>query len=78
MTSGARRVSYEPAQNNGAKTLTTEIRFDEWTFRKQPRELFRNGVRVRLQEQPLQVLDELLSTPGELVTREHLIARLWP
>jgi DNA-binding winged helix-turn-helix (wHTH) protein/tetratricopeptide (TPR) repeat protein len=78
MTSGARRVSYEPAQNNGAKTLTTEIRFDEWTFRKQPPELLRNGARMRLQEQPLQVLEELLSTPGELVTREHLIARLWP
>jgi DNA-binding winged helix-turn-helix (wHTH) protein/tetratricopeptide (TPR) repeat protein len=35
-------------------------------------------VRVRLQEQPLRVLAELLARPGELVTREHLIARLWP
>ena len=31
-----------------------------------------------MQDQPLQVLDELLSRPGELVTREELIARLWP
>jgi len=52
--------------------------FDNWTFRRQPPELLRDGVRVRLQEQPLQVLDELLARPGELVTREHLIARLWP
>jgi DNA-binding winged helix-turn-helix (wHTH) protein/tetratricopeptide (TPR) repeat protein len=52
--------------------------FDDWTFRPQAPELLRNGARVRLQEQPLQVLAELLALPGELVTREHLIARLWP
>src|SRR5882757_8844710 len=52
--------------------------FDDWTFRPQAPELLRNGARVRLQEQPLQVLAELLARPGELVTREHLIARLWP
>src|SRR5882757_3969295 len=52
--------------------------FDDWTFRPQAPELLRNGARVRLQEQPLQVLAELLARPGELVTREHLIGRLWP
>jgi DNA-binding winged helix-turn-helix (wHTH) protein/tetratricopeptide (TPR) repeat protein len=52
--------------------------FDDWAFRPQAPELLRNGARVRLQEQPLQVLAELLVRPGELVTREHLIARLWP
>ncbi|HEY7378820.1 MAG TPA: winged helix-turn-helix domain-containing protein [Steroidobacteraceae bacterium] len=31
-----------------------------------------------MQELPLQILDELLARPGELVTREQLIARLWP
>jgi DNA-binding winged helix-turn-helix (wHTH) protein/Tfp pilus assembly protein PilF len=31
-----------------------------------------------LQDQPLHVLEELLNAPGELVTREHLIGRLWP
>jgi len=52
--------------------------FDEWSFRRQPLELLRDGAGVRLQEQPLRVLDELLARPGEIVTREHLIARLWP
>lgn len=33
---------------------------------------------MRLQSQPLHVLDALLSQPGDLVTREQLIARLWP
>jgi DNA-binding winged helix-turn-helix (wHTH) protein/Tfp pilus assembly protein PilF len=55
-----------------------DIHFDDWTFRSQPRELLRQGRRVRLQDQPLQVLEELLMRPGELVTREHLIGRLWP
>ncbi len=58
--------------------MPADLYFDDWTFRHQPPELLRNGARVRLQEQPLQVLAELLARPGEIVTREHLIARLWP
>ena len=58
--------------------MPADLDFDDWTFRPQEPELLRNGARVRLQEQPLQVLAELLVQPGELVTREHLIARLWP
>jgi DNA-binding winged helix-turn-helix (wHTH) protein len=38
----------------------------------------KDGRKIHLQDQPLQILDELLSRPGELVTREQLIARLWP
>jgi TolB-like protein/DNA-binding winged helix-turn-helix (wHTH) protein len=41
-------------------------------------ELAKDGHKIRLQDQPLQILEELLSRPGELVTREELIARLWP
>ena len=41
-------------------------------------ELRRNGLPVRLQEQPLRVLQALVERPGELVTREQLRARLWP
>ena len=41
-------------------------------------ELRRNGARVRLQEQPFQVLSTLLERPGEVVTREELQSRLWP
>jgi DNA-binding winged helix-turn-helix (wHTH) protein/tetratricopeptide (TPR) repeat protein len=58
--------------------VPANIYFDDWTFLRQPPELLCKGARVRLQEQPLKVLDELLAQPGELVTREHLIARLWP
>lgn len=55
-----------------------DIRFDSWTLRREPRELFRDGTRVRLQDQPLLVLEELLTHAGEVVSREQLIARLWP
>jgi len=41
-------------------------------------ELRRNGVRVRLQEQPFQILAMLLERPGEIVAREELRTRLWP
>ncbi|MBV9609857.1 MAG: winged helix-turn-helix domain-containing protein [Acidobacteria bacterium] len=41
-------------------------------------ELRRDGRRVRLQEQPFQVLLMLLERPAELVTREEIRQRLWP
>ena len=41
-------------------------------------QLCRNGSRVRLQEQPFQVLAQLLEKPGDVVAREDLRERLWP
>ncbi|SRR5581483_1555212 len=41
-------------------------------------ELRKSGIRLRLQEQPFQVLITLLERPGEVVTREELRQRLWP
>src|SRR6202023_1133728 len=41
-------------------------------------ELTKLGKRVRLQEQPFQLLAMLLDKPGELVIREELRKRLWP
>lgn len=40
-------------------------------------ELRKRGLRVRLQEQPFQVLAALLERPGEIVTRDELARRLW-
>ena len=40
--------------------------------------LTRNGIRVRLQDQPLQLLALLLEKSGEIVTREQLRQQLWP
>jgi len=41
-------------------------------------ELRKNGERIRLQDQPFQVLAFLLEHPGEVVTREQLREKLWP
>jgi DNA-binding winged helix-turn-helix (wHTH) protein/Tol biopolymer transport system component len=41
-------------------------------------ELRRNGSKVKLQEQPFQILTLLLARPGEVVTREELQKKLWP
>src|SRR5687768_15977834 len=54
------------------------IRFDGWKVDFQSGEISKDGATHRLQDQPLQILDELLKQPGDVVTREQLIARLWP
>jgi DNA-binding winged helix-turn-helix (wHTH) protein/Tol biopolymer transport system component len=53
------------------------VRFGLYEVDLQTGELRRNGQKVRLQEQPFQVLAMLLEKPG-VVTREELRARLWP
>jgi TolB-like protein/tetratricopeptide (TPR) repeat protein len=42
------------------------------------RELKRGGVRVRLQDQPFQILAMLIEHAGDVVTREQIRDRLWP
>jgi DNA-binding winged helix-turn-helix (wHTH) protein len=41
-------------------------------------ELRRQGIRLRLNAQPFQVLCMLLERPGELLTREEIARELWP
>jgi TolB-like protein/DNA-binding winged helix-turn-helix (wHTH) protein len=55
-----------------------EIRFDGWKVNFDSGEITRDGDTHRLQDQPLQILEELVAHPGEVVTRESLISRLWP
>ena len=53
------------------------VRFGDFELDLRSRELRRRGVKIALQERPLQVLEVLLRTPGELVTRETLQHELW-
>lgn len=55
----------------------SRVRFGSFEFDPAAGELFRNGVRIRVQDQPLQVLAALLERSGEVVTREELRERLW-
>lgn len=59
-------------------TDATEFHFDGWTLRTRSGELVRDGNSQRLPQQPLRVLVELLTHPGDVVTRERLVQVLWP
>ena len=54
------------------------VRFGVFELDLKAGELRRSGLKVKLQEQPLQVLTALLENPGEVVTREELREKLWP
>src|SRR5208282_5066384 len=54
------------------------IRFGVFEVDLRAGELRRSGSKVRLQDQPFQVLAFLLERPGQLVTREELHTHLWP
>ena len=54
------------------------FRFSTFEVNLHTGELRRRGQKVKLQEQPLQVLAALLERPGEMVTREELRGKLWP
>src|SRR5512144_933151 len=54
------------------------VRFGVFEADLKSGELRKNGIKVKLQEQPFQVLAMLLERPGDVVTREDLRQRLWP
>jgi len=54
------------------------IRFDMFEADFRAGELRKQGVKVKLQDQPLQVLQVLLQHPGQVVTREELRTIIWP
>jgi TolB-like protein/Tfp pilus assembly protein PilF len=54
------------------------LRFSTFELDLRAGELRKQGVRIKIQEQPFRILEMLLAHPGEVVTREELRARLWP
>ncbi|MGA8442960.1 MAG: winged helix-turn-helix domain-containing protein [Candidatus Sulfotelmatobacter sp.] len=54
------------------------IRFAEFELDLRAGELRTNGHHVILPEKPFQILAALLERPGEMVTRDELVKRLWP
>jgi DNA-binding winged helix-turn-helix (wHTH) protein len=62
----------EPAQ------LRRVVKFGVFEADLAARELRKNGIKIRLQEQPFQVLALLLENRGEVTTREELRQKLWP
>jgi Tol biopolymer transport system component/DNA-binding winged helix-turn-helix (wHTH) protein len=56
----------------------SSVRFDLFRVDLSSGELFRSGVRVPIQDQPLRLLRLLLEAEGRVVTREQLRVALWP
>src|SRR5262244_815537 len=54
------------------------IRFGAFELDRHAGELRKQGLKIRLQEQPLRILQMLLAKPRRLVTREELRKALWP
>jgi DNA-binding winged helix-turn-helix (wHTH) protein len=54
------------------------IHFGDFAIDPRAGELFKKGTKIKLQQQPFQVLAILLERPGDLVTREELRQRIWP
>jgi len=54
------------------------VRFGLFELNLRAAQLTRNGTKIRLPQQPLQLLSVLIESPGEIVTREQLRQRLWP
>src|ERR1700687_2351491 len=54
------------------------IRFGWFEVDKRTGELRKNGSRIKLQQQPLQILLALIERRGDIVTREELRQQLWP
>ena len=61
-----------------ASSQTQPVRFGSFELDLRAGELRKQGVRIKLQEQPFQILAMLLANHGQVVTREELRSRLWP
>src|SRR5439155_6801258 len=53
-------------------------KFGSFEMDERARELRKGGIRIRLQDQPFEILALMLERPGEIVTRDELRQRLWP
>src|SRR6202140_2464998 len=54
------------------------VRFGTYEVSLQLGEVRKAGLRIRVQQQPMKLLEILLEHPGEVVTREELRGRVWP
>ena len=60
------------------RAIRGAVRFGAFELDLRARELRKQGVMIKLQEQPFQILAMLLEHPGLVVTREELRNKLWP
>lgn len=59
-------------------TPNSVVRFGTFEVSLQSGEVRKAGLRIRVQQQPMKLLEILLVNPGEVITREELRSRVWP
>jgi DNA-binding winged helix-turn-helix (wHTH) protein len=64
-------------QDKPQKTVIDQVRFGVFEVNLETGELYRSGIRIRLQSQPFKLLAVLLEHAGEVVPRETLQHELW-
>ena len=71
-------IGLDTSPQVGDADHVTDFRFGRFEIDSRTHELRKDGVRLRLQQQPFALLTLMLEHPGELVTRDELRDRLWP
>jgi TolB-like protein/DNA-binding winged helix-turn-helix (wHTH) protein/Tfp pilus assembly protein PilF len=66
------KCAMEPSQPHSV------VRFGTYEVSLQSGEVRKAGLRIRVQQQPMKLLEILLEHPGEIVTREEFRSRVWP
>src|SRR5215471_2801270 len=64
--------------SGGTTEFKSNVRFGPFELDLRRGELRKEGRRIRLQEQPFQILRMLVECPGDVVSREEIRKRLWP
>jgi DNA-binding winged helix-turn-helix (wHTH) protein len=79
---GRRTSAKLPAPNGltcmGIAPSRRRVRLGSFEMDEIAAELSKDGAKIRLQEQPYQILQILLERPGEVITLEDLRKRVWP
>jgi len=72
-------LDFPPEHKGGMEPLrpTSVVRFGTYEVSLQSGEVRKAGLRIRVQKQPMKLLEILLERPGEIVTREELRSRVW-
>src|SRR6202167_5404517 len=70
-------TSFMPAPVEHQAKTAARFRFGLFEADSESGELWKSGIRIRLQAQPFRVLICLLERPGEVITREEIQQRLW-
>ena len=61
----------------GTLAQSHKVHFDSFVVDLRAGEIYKRGIRLKLQDQPFRVFSFLLERPGQVVTREELRQRLW-